>query len=488
VELPSAHSQPPPGPPIPDSQSLAEELSAPRVAAGALGPSPGSGLLSAEVKRRHILPKALVIGLVAGCIASGFRAALQYLELSRIGWIERLKPMHPLEALIFSMGVCAAGSAVGLWLVRRLAPETAGSGIPHLKAVVLGERPLNWRRVLPVKFFAGLSGIGGGLALGREGPTIQMGGATGLMVAGWFRVTPGEGERKALVGAGAGAGLAAAFNAPLAGMVFVLEELQGGFTPVVFVAAFLASVTADVVCRVLTGETPVFALRSMPAPTLVELPVALVLGVAAGFGGVAFNKCLLGSLDLFARLKRWPVLTVGALAGAAVGLAAWLYPGVSGSGAGLAERALDGQIAMGWILVLALARFALTMVSYGSGAAGGIFAPLLVIGALVGLAIGTLAHEIAPGLAPHPAIFAVLGMGALLTSIVRAPLTGIVLMIELTGKYDFMLPLLASCFVAYGVAEALGDHPIYESLRKRAASGQDLAGHPSAKDAAAVAS
>jgi CIC family chloride channel protein len=295
-----------------------------------------------------------------------------------------------------------------------------------------------------------------------------MGGATGLMVSGWFRVKPGEGERKALISAGAGAGLAAAFNAPLAGVIFVLEELQGNFTPVVFVAAFLASVSADVVGRVLTGEMPVFALGVMSAPTLAVLPVALGLGALAGLGGMVFNRCLLASLDFFGRLRAWPAWTVGAFAGAVVGLAGGLYPGVAGSGGGLAERALLGEIALHWLPVLLVVRFALTMVSYGAGAAGGIFAPLLVIGAFGGLAVGGLAHRFAPGLAPHPEVFAVLGMGALLTAIVRAPLTSIVLMVELTGKYDFMLPLLASCLVAYGVAEALKNPPIYEALRARA--------------------
>lgn len=418
-----------------------------------------------EVKRRHILPKALVVGLVAGLISSAFREALQWSEIHRIGLL-RLLPPVPGLAVALILGTLGGG--LGVWLVRRFAPEASGSGIPHMKSVVLGEEQLHWRRVLPVKFISGLFGIGGGLALGREGPTIQLGGATGLMVSTWFRVKPGEGERKALISAGAGAGLAAAFNAPLAGVIFVLEELHGSFTPVIFVAAFLASVTADVVCRVLTGDTPVFALHGMPAPSLAALPVALALGIAAGFGGVIFNRCLLASLDLFDRLRRWPPFAVGALAGAIVGFAAWIYPGASGSGALLAEQALRGEIAIRWVLVLIAARFVLTLVSYGSGAAGGIFAPLLVIGALGGLAIGSAAHFAVPGWAPYPNVFAVLGMGALLTSIVRAPLTGIVLMIELTGKYDFMLPLLVSCFAAYGVAEAMRDVPIYEALRERA--------------------
>ncbi|HEY4988805.1 MAG TPA: H(+)/Cl(-) exchange transporter ClcA [Opitutaceae bacterium] len=431
--------------------------------------APTSGLQSLEVKRRHILPKALVVGLVAGLIASGFRMALQYCELSRIAWIQRLPPV---EGLAVALGVGALGSGLGLWLVRRFAPETAGSGIPDLKAVVLGERQLHWRRVLPIKFLAGVLGIGGGLTLGREGPTVQMGGATGIMVSTWFRVKRGEGERKALISAGAAAGLAAAFNAPLAGLIFVLEELNGNFTPVVFVASFLAAVTADVVCRIVTGETPVFALHGMPGPSLHALPVAALLGVLAGFAGVAFNKSILLSLDLFERLKKWPPFAVGACAGLVVGLAAWIYPGMSGSGAVLTERSLSGGIAVKWMVVLLAARFVLTMVSYGCGAAGGIFAPLLVLGSLGGLALGAGVHAFLPEWAVFPETFAVIGMGALFTSTVRAPLTAIVLMTELTGKYDFMLPLLVACFAAYGIAEGLGDKPIYEALRERAASGR----------------
>jgi CIC family chloride channel protein len=185
-------------------------------------------------------------------------------------------------------------------------------------------------------------------------------------------------------------------------------------------------------------------------------------------GGVLFNRSLLASLDRFDRLRGWPPFAVGALAGLVTGFAAWVYPEVSGSGAILAGHALAGKIAIRAVIVLVAARFVLTMVSYGSGSAGGIFAPLLVIGALGGLAVGSAAHHVAPTWAGHPEVFAVLGMGALLTSIVRAPLTGIVLMIELTGEYDYMLPLLVSCFAAYGVAEALSDVPIYEALRERA--------------------
>jgi CIC family chloride channel protein len=424
----------------------------------------GFGLGTGEVKRRHILPKALVVGLVAGLLATAFRLALATAEGHRIAFLARFTAEIRIPVAV-ALG--AIGGAIGLWLVRRFAPDAGGSGIPQLKGFVLGERGIEWRRLLPVKFCAGLLGIGGGLALGREGPTIQMGGATGLMVSEWFRVKPGEGERKALIAAGAGAGLAAAFNAPLAGVMFVLEELAGSFTPVVFVSAFLASVTADIVGRVLTGEMPVFALHDMPAPNVRTVPFALLLGAACGLGGVWFNRCLLKSLDWYGRL-RWPAWAIGLAAGAVAGLASGIYPSVAGGGGLLAERALHGEIALQWLPVLLVARFFLTMESYGTGAAGGIFAPLLVIGALGGLAFGHVAHDVAPGWAGQPEAFAVIGMGGLLTAIVRAPLTGIVLMIELTGKYDFMLPLLACCLVAYSVAEGLRDTPIYEALRERA--------------------
>jgi CIC family chloride channel protein len=423
----------------------------------------GFGLGTGEVKRRHILPKALVVGIVAGLLASAFRFALATAESGRIALLSHYRPEVRIP---FAIALGAVGGGLGLWLVRRFAPDAGGSGIPQLKGFVLGERSIEWRRLLPVKFLAGLVGIGGGLALGREGPTIQMGGATGLMVSEWFRVKPGEGERKALIAAGAGAGLAAAFNAPLAGVMFVLEELAGNFTPIVFVSAFLASVAADVVGRILTGEMPVLPLHDMAAPNVSALPASLLLGVACGLGGVLFNRCLLKSLDLYGRL-RWPSWCIGALAGAIAGCAGGIMPGVAGGGGLLAERALAGEIALRWLPLLLAARFLLTMTSYGTGAAGGIFAPLLVLGALGGLAFGHTLHLVLPAWAAHPETFAVIGMGGLLTAIVRAPLTGIVLMIELTGKYDFMLPLLACCLVAYGVAEALHDTPIYEALRER---------------------
>lgn len=428
-----------------------------------------AGLGGEEVKRRHIIWKAMVVGLLAGLWASAFRWCLESVEHLRehavrgwAGW----------TGLVSAVLLGAAGGGLGVWLVRRFAPHAAGSGIPHLKAILLREAEPEWKRLLWVKFAGGVSAIGGGLALGREGPTVQMGGGIGHMVSDLFKVRTGEGERRALISAGAGAGLAAAFNAPLSGLVFVLEELHGNFTPVMFVAAFLASVTGDVVGRLLMGEHAVFHLAGEFAPGVETLPWAALLGLAAGGLGVLFNRGLLATLDLRDRLLRWPAFGVGAAGGALVGVVGWTVPGLAGSGGPLVEAALGGQIVLSLLPLYVLARFSLTMVSYGTGAAGGIFAPLLVLGALGGLWFGSGVHVLfASSHTLTPAVFAVLGMGALFTAIVRAPLTGIVLMIELTGSYRFMLPLLVSCLLAYGLAEWLGNLPIYEALRQRSRRG-----------------
>ncbi|MEO7098192.1 MAG: H(+)/Cl(-) exchange transporter ClcA [Luteolibacter sp.] len=430
------------------------------------GDEAAGGLNEEEVKRRHILPKALVVGIVSGVVASAFRLSLEHAEHFREATLAKLPSW--LALIVAVVGGAAAGG-LGLWLVRRFAPEAAGSGIPHLKSVLHGETQMRWKRILPLKFLAGILSIGGGLALGREGPTVQMGGAVGLLTASWFRIKTGFGERRALISAGAGAGLAAAFNAPLAGVIFVLEELQGNFTPVVFVAAFLASVSADVVSRLLVGTAPVFHLHELAVIDLNELPLALLLGVLAGFMGILFNRTLLGSLDFAERFNRSKWLA-GAIAGGIAGIAGWWMPGLAGGGGVMAGKAISGDFPLSLIPILLLSRFALTMISYGSGSAGGIFAPMLVIGALGGLLFGMTTEALMPSLLAHPQAFALLGMGALFTSVVRAPLTGIVLMVEMTGQYEFMLPLLVSCLSAYGIAEAFRAPAIYEALRHRRAT------------------
>ncbi|NTU82183.1 MAG: H(+)/Cl(-) exchange transporter ClcA [Chloroflexales bacterium] len=415
-------------------------------------------------QRRHLFPRAALVGLLAGAVAIVFRALLAAGDTLRnglIAWAHQAPALGWLAPLLFG----AVGATLAVALVRRYAPEASGSGIPHTEAVLHRLRELRWRRVLPVKLVGGTVAIGAGLALGREGPTVQMGAAVGAAVA--ERLSSPTRERLTLIAAGAGAGLAAAFNAPLAGLVFVLEEVQGDFRPAVFGAAFIAAAVADILARLVGGQLPVFTIPSYPVPPLTALPVFVLLGMVSGLVGVLFNRGLLGTLTRFGRLSGRLVLVAAGLVGATAGLVGWFVPTLVGGGHDLTETVLVGGVALAAIPLLFALRFGLTLVSYGTGAPGGIFAPLLALGALLGLAIGDLAHLVAPAAVPQPAVFAVVGMAAYFTAIVRAPLTGIVLIVEMTGNYNQMLPLLVACFGAYAVAELLGDLPIYEALLQR---------------------
>lgn len=415
-------------------------------------------------QRRRLFPRAALVGLFAGLVAVAFRAALAAgdgLRNALIGWAHH----NALFGWLFPVAFGAVGASLAVYLVRRFAPEASGSGIPHLEAVLHRYRELHWKRVLPVKFFGGALAIGGGLALGREGPTVQMGGAVGDAIASWLKASTRE--RLILVAAGAGAGLAAAFNAPLAGVMFVLEEVQKDFRQAVFGSVFIAAAVADIVARFASGQLPVFRIPSYPVPDLRVLPAFAALGIAAGLLGVVYNRSLIGTLNLAGKVPPRFALPAAALVGAFVGLIAWFSPGAVGGGHPLAETFLEGHTALAAIPLWFLLRFVLSMASYGTGAPGGIFAPLLVLGTLIGLGVGKITHLLFPHLVPVPAIFAVVGMAAYFTAIVRAPLTGVVLIIEMTGNYAQMLPLLVACFCAYLIAEGLGELPIYENLLER---------------------
>lgn len=420
--------------------------------------------LTARQQRRWIFPRAALVGLCSGITALLFRAALTGADALRnqlITWAQSL----PALGWLFPMLLASLGALISVAVTRRFAPEASGSGIPHLEAVLYRFRKLDWKRLLPVKFLGGVVAIGSGLALGREGPTVQMGGAVGDAVSRLLKVT--ERERLTLTSAGAGAGLAAAFNAPLSGLIFVLEEVRRDFQPIVFGAAFVAAVLADIVARVGSGQFPIFAVPSYPVPPLPALPIFALLGISAGLLGVVFNRSLLTVTALYARIPARLTLAAAALTGALVGLVGWFSPVMIGSGHTLAETALRGDMLLGAIPLFFLIRFVLTAASYGTGAPGGIFAPMLVLGALLGLAVGEIAHQFYPAAVPFPAVFAVVGMAAYFTAIVRAPLTGIMLILEMTGNYNQMLPLLVACFCSYAAAEFMKDLPIYEALLER---------------------
>lgn len=420
--------------------------------------------LDVSQRRRRLFPRAALVGLLAGGVAVVYRWLLVAGEALRNGLIEWGRAW-PALGWIAPVAWGVFGALAAVWLVRRYSPVSSGSGIPHIKAVLLRLRPIPWRSILPVKLVGGTLALSAGMALGREGPTVQMGGSVGAAVADGLKSTGSE--RLALIAAGAGAGLAAAFNAPLSGLVFVLEELQRDFRRGVFGATFIAAAVADIVARFVGGQEPVFRIPSYPAPPLQALPVFALLGAVAGLLGVAFNRSLLGGQAIFARLRGRAFWVAVAGVGAAAGAAAWVAPITVGGAHDLSESILAGGVLPAAVPLLFVMRFALTTASYGTGAPGGIFAPLLVLGALLGLAAGSLAHAAAPAVVPDAGAVAVVGMAALFTGIVRAPLTGIVLIVEMTGSYNLMLPLLVACLFAAVAADLLRDLPVYEALLRR---------------------
>jgi CIC family chloride channel protein len=317
--------------------------------------------------------------------------------------------------------------------------------------------------LIPVKFVGGLLAIGGGLALGREGPSVQLGGSISHFVGNVFRRNVRD--CNVLLAAGAGAGLATAFNAPIAGVVFVLEELVRRFDTRIMIATCGASASAIAAARVLLGDAPDFVVTPLSYPGYGALPVCLILGVVAGFLGVAYNRAILGALAIAERRQRWSVELRAGLIGAVVGLLAWFAPNLVGGGDEITQRTLAGTEVVAWLPLIFLLRFGLGAVSYAAGTPGGLFAPMLVLGSQLGLIFSTFARDWLPGVAESPVAFAVIGMAAFFTAVVRAPVTGIVLVIELTANYTLLLPMLAACCTAMLVPTVLRNTPIYDSLR-----------------------
>jgi CIC family chloride channel protein len=407
---------------------------------------------------------ALVVGAISGLVGAIFRLSLARADQLRealITWAHG-EQIIGFFCLLLS---CATAAALAAWLVHRYSPYASGSGIPHVEAVVSGELPPAPFRLIPVKFSGGLLAIGAGLALGREGPSVQMGASLAHLVGTIFRRTwP---DCRVLIAAGAGAGLATAFNAPIAGAVFVLEELVQRFEHRIAIAALGASATAIAVARVLLGDIPDFHVNALGYADAAIRPLYFALGAIAGLLSVVYNRALLATIAGADRLSHWPPALRAGLVGAAVGILAWFASDMVGGGDAITQSALAGVTAFAAVPAVFLIRFVLGAVSYAAGTPGGLFAPLLVLGAQFGLFLGGVCRALLPDVAVQPEGFAVVGMAALFTGIVRAPVTGIVLVTEMTANVTMLLPMLSACCVAMLVPTLLGDPPIYESLRKR---------------------
>jgi CIC family chloride channel protein len=407
---------------------------------------------------------APLAGLGAGVIGALFRLALEHANRFREASAAWLAAWSAGGFVLFA-ALAAAAAATAAWLVRRVEPSAAGSGIPRVMAVLDEAVEPATARVIPVKFVAGTLAIGSGLALGREGPTVQMGASLAYQAGRLFRRN--WADCRVLLAAGAGAGFAVAFNAPIAGALFVFEVLVRRFEARMAVAALAACAVATWVGRALSGNTAEFTVAPLTEPALLKLPLFILLGIAAGLAGMLYNRTLLATLRVSERLPGLPVEVRAGVIGAAMGALAWFAPSLVGGGDGLAQQALSGEGSLVLLPLLFLLRLGLIAVSVAAGTPGGLLVPFLALGAELGLWVGLLCALAFPGLALETHGFAVVGMAALFTAIVRAPITAIVLVCEMTASATMWLPLTVTCFAAMLVPTVLGDASILDSLKKR---------------------
>jgi CIC family chloride channel protein len=405
-----------------------------------------------------------LVGVLTGISAASFRLLLKEgarLRASLAEWAH-----GTWWGLIVVVLVCTAAAVIAAVLVHRVEPHAEGSGIPRVEAVVDGRVRPDRFRILPVKYVGGLLAISSGMALGREGPSVQMGGTAAVIVATLTRRNIAD--LRVLVAGGAAAGLATAFNAPIAGGVFVLEELVKRFDPRTTVATLVASASGFAAARLLVTPEYDFHMKPLSDPRLVESGWVLAVGIVTGVLGVLYNAAVMGALHR-ADTSRWPKEVRAAATGALVGLLVWVAPDLAGSGDNLTQNALLGHGTLLAIAGVFALRFALGVVSYAAATPGGLFAPMLVLGSQAGLVVGFVAVHVTPHAVPSLPACALIGMAAFFTASVHAPITGLILATEMTGNTNQLPPMLGACAVAMLVAVALRSAPIYDRLSERAA-------------------
>src|SRR6202521_3443001 len=400
-----------------------------------------------------ILVLALVIGALTGIAVVAF-----ILLTERLGM--RLYPLGgaPWRRLLFPV----VGSLGIGYLLFRYFPDARGSGVPQTKAALYARAGRITLRTVVGKFFCTSATLASGIPLGREGPSVQVG--AGIASVLGRRLGLRHEKVKALLPVGAAAAIAAAFNTPLAAVLFALEEIVGDLHAPVIGAVVLASATSWVVLRLLLGNNPLFKVPQYQLVHPLELAIYAVLGVAGGLASVTFTKLLLSMRKRFLRFPKRTLWFQPLAGGLLVGLMGWFVPQVLGVGYGYVGDVLNGRMAFNLMFLLVVLKLLAVTTSYASGNAGGIFGPALFIGAMLGGTVGTLAHHLLPSYTATPGAYALVGMGAVFAGIVRAPMTSVVMIFEMTQDYAVIVPLMISNLVSLFISSRLQPQPIYEAL------------------------
>lgn len=402
--------------------------------------------------------KGILCGLIAGLLAVLYRLGIEYGNDTAVKIFSYLK-LHPLFILLWLVAAVGIGLFIS-WLIK-LQPMASGSGIPQVEGQVLYGMRIKWYSIIVVRFLAGIFSSFFGLSLGREGPTIQIGASGSQALA--KKIGKNKLEENYLITGGAAAGLAAAFNAPLSGIIFALEEVHRSFSPLILIAATTASLTADVVSKYFFGLKPVLDFTTIPSLPMNLYLWVLPLGILSGFAGVLINKALLALQTLYNKLPLLFRPGIAILISLPVGL---LLPQVLGGGQNLIGMSEEVRSGIPLLLVLFIFKMLFTCTSFGSGIPGGIFMPILSIGALSGSVLGLIAAHFGMP-AEYISDFAVCAMAGALSGSVKAPVTAILLTAEMSGSLVHLLPVAACSFIALLLSDVLKVAPIYEVLLGR---------------------
>src|SRR5258707_6444321 len=416
--------------------------------------------LVAELRQREgqvFLVLALVIGALTGLAVVAFivlteRLGMRLYPVGGAPWSRALIPI--------------AGSLAMGYLLARYFPDARGSGVPQTKAALFAREGRITLRTVVGKFVCTSATLASGIPLGREGPSVQVGAGIASVLGRLLGLS--NEQVKNLIPVGAAAAIAAAFNTPLAAVVFALEEIMGDLNAPIMGAVVLASATSWMVLRLLLGNNPLFKVPQYQLVSPWEFAAYAVLGVAGGVVSVAFTRLLLGMRARFLRFPRNTVWFQPLAGGLLVGLMGWFVPQVLGVGYEYVGDALNGRMVFHLIVLLLVLKLFAVTTSYASGNAGGIFGPALFIGAMVGGTVGSVAPHLFPAYTATPGAYALVGMGAAFAGIVRAPMTSVLMICEMTQDYAVIVPLMIANMISLFVASRLQHEPIYEAL-----AGQD---------------
>ncbi|MGB9074195.1 MAG: chloride channel protein [Terriglobales bacterium] len=406
-----------------------------------------------EREEQVFLILALVIGALTGLAVVAFIVLTERLGM-------RLYP--PGGAAWRRLLFPVAGSLGIGYLLYRYFPDARGSGVPQTKAALFAREGRITLRTVLGKFFCTSATLASGIPLGREGPAVQVGGGIASVLGRNLGLSAEK--VKALIPVGSAAAIAAAFNTPLAAVLFALEEIVGDLHAPMLGSVVLASAASWMVLRLLLGNNPLFKVPQYQLVHPLEFAIYAVLGIAGGLVSVAFTKLLLGMRVRFLRLSATTAWCNPLVGGLLVGLIGWFVPQVLGVGYGYVGDALNGNMALKLMALLVALKLITVTTSYASGNAGGIFGPSLFIGAMLGGTVGTVAHRLLPAYTGTPGAYALVGMGAVFAGIVRAPMTSVLMIFEMTQDYAVIVPLMIANLVSLFISSRLQRKPIYEAL------------------------